>query len=83
MDIYCPRCGEPLDMDELHDVEGMTYRQASRDFRALGCEAVGFRCSEHRNENAANIAAAIYSISGDDLDGAASDLADAEFLGLL
>ena len=45
-DIYCPKCGEPWDSDELHDVPSMnpdrgagvlTYEQAAKLFPAYGC----------------------------------------------
>ena len=44
MDIYCRYCGEPWDNDELHDMEehigeSMSYLEAVRRFKALGCRA--------------------------------------------
>ena len=39
MDIHCRHCGEPWDHDELHDMEGHTYRQAAVAFRSYGCGA--------------------------------------------
>jgi len=29
MDIHCRYCGEPWDHDELHEIEGHTYKQAA------------------------------------------------------
>ena len=42
MDIHCRYCGEPWDHDELHDMESwtghdMSYRQAAKRFKELGC----------------------------------------------
>lgn len=54
MDIYCKRCGEPWDMDTLHD-------------------EIDYRCDGRTPEGDA---------FGDDLDGVASDLMDAEAMGL-
>ena len=39
MDIHCRHCGEPWDHDELHDMEGHTYKQASVAFAKYGCGA--------------------------------------------
>jgi len=39
MDIHCRYCGEPWDHDELHDMEGHTYKQAAVAFRSYGCGA--------------------------------------------
>lgn len=44
MDIHCRHCGEPWDHDELHEIEGwtgedMTYKQAVKRFKELGCNA--------------------------------------------
>jgi hypothetical protein len=84
MDIFCPRCGEPLDHDELHEVEGMSYQEASQAFRTKGCEGIGFRCNIFNQlKSNAMIAQAAYDILGEDMDGAASMFDDAEFLGLM
>ena len=39
MDIHCRYCGEPWDHDELHEIEGHTYKQAAVAFRSYGCGA--------------------------------------------
>lgn len=39
MDIHCKHCGEPWDHDELHYVEGKTYKQAGKLFAQYGCGA--------------------------------------------
>jgi len=38
-DIYCRHCGEPWDMDELHDMDDHNYKDATNRFRNLGCNA--------------------------------------------
>tara|TARA_R100001198_G_scaffold46595_1_gene25949 strand:+ start:1017 stop:1313 length:297 start_codon:yes stop_codon:yes gene_type:complete len=54
MDIYCRYCGEPWDNDILHDMEermgeSMSYLEAVRRFKALGCNAfetdTGMHCT--------------------------------------
>ena len=41
MDMYCKHCGEPWEIDTLHDVVGegaaRNYQQAARLFAKLGC----------------------------------------------
>lgn len=44
MDIYCVRCGEPWDMDELHyraEEIDSTFARVRDEFYGLGCEAMG------------------------------------------
>jgi hypothetical protein len=41
MDIKCPACGEPWDLDSLHDNElGLSFDEAYRRFRTEGCRHV-------------------------------------------
>ena len=39
MDIHRRHCGEPRDHDDLHNVEGHTYKQAAVAFAKYGCGA--------------------------------------------
>lgn len=85
MDIRCPICGEPWDMDELHDLipdECEDYHKAVSLFQAKGCEAFG--CSHGVvDKGAASLSSMLFDVFGDDVDGIASELDDAEFLGLI
>jgi len=72
-DIYCPTCGEPLDPDELHEIEGLTYREASAAFRSAGCTAIGLMHGEGAPVHA-DAARVVYDLLGDDLDAAAAEL---------
>ena len=76
MDIYCPKCGEPWSHDELHGVSGMTYPQASKAFRRIGCEVFDSQHSQDGDEDRAQSAAIAYDLFGDDLDGAAATFDD-------
>jgi len=90
MDIYCPICGEPYDMDEFHDVEGMTFTQATRNFDATGCAVLadGIRpsyCKADRGPqgvfglSAAEASGALFDLLGDDIDGIAAMMEDLNF----
>lgn len=91
MDIYCPRCGEPWDIDSLHDlVEARafpTFDAARKVFASKGC-GVAFEswgqspCVAANNDRTALIQA-VFELGGGDIDGIASDLSDAEYLGLI
>ncbi len=89
MDIYCPKCGEPLDNDCLHDEadeQGISYAEVAANFRAKGCEALtvygnGEPCVPTGSYRAAAMDA-LYDLLGDDMDGAASMMEDAEMMGM-
>lgn len=87
MDVFCPRCGEPVDPDYFHDVaeeNGTSYRQVSRDFQSRGCEALGEpRCERAPDSLRAEVSAAMFDLMGDDVDGVASMMDDFEYMGLL
>lgn len=116
-DIYCPRCGEPWDMDQLHDeidermdsgafkpircpesglhsgnAAYVEYRAAydryygivRADFRRLGCGAFSWSTPcEATGSSVAHASAVLMDAFGDDMDGVASDMADALQLGLI
>lgn len=90
MDIRCPKCGEPWDLDTIHeaaDEQDSTYEKVSADFRSRGCVAFGWGgCSTPSTEVDAHYglppqvaAGALYDLLGDDLDGAAAMLEDMGF----
>lgn len=110
MDIRCPICSEPWDIDSLHEEvterfgtwdpeavprynrhlgKGATvlpdrpyedlFAEVRQDFSRRGCEALGARHGDHE---ASPLIAEVLDLLGDDIDGAASLLDDAEALGL-
>jgi hypothetical protein len=95
MDILCPKCGEPWDIYELGEQarevaewEGAhyedVYKALRREFSRKGCEAFeGGRCSEPLDKGRSALISEVYGLLGDDMDGAAAMLEDAELLGLL
>lgn len=77
MDIKCPICREPFDLDELHDVPGSTFDEAYAAFTRSGCGVVfndGKSCGTRRQHDLD----AVYELLGDDVDGAASIIEDLE-----
>ena len=80
MDIYCPKCGEPTDMDELHEVPGATFEQAAQDFRQKGCAVFDEKCSGSASRARAELARTAMALS-DHPDDWATDLADLEEMG--
>jgi hypothetical protein len=61
MDIYCPKCGEPWDIDSIHEATAelvaenhrpydAIFKTLLRDFQQRGCAAIGYRCSESDTE---------------------------------
>lgn len=97
MDLYCPVCSEPWENDTFHELAPelhLTYAEVAADFRRRGCEALNERHNvelqreqESRRKEGkltkAGAASILYELLGEDMDGAASELDDAEFLGLI
>lgn len=99
MDLTCPVCGEPWEFDSLHDETAYrseaitpapepysaTFDRVRAEFQREGCEALKSFGASHGpiQQNRADVAALAYELMGDDLDGAASMLDDADFLGLM
>lgn len=89
MDLYCCKCGEPVEHDMLHDVAkatGNTYAEVASDYRVNGCTALGMthnRPREDRDEvfnlTPQEASAALYDMLGDDMDGAAAMMEDMGF----
>lgn len=78
MDLYCKRCGEPWDYygvmhGDLTDEERERFRQGE------GCPAC-FGKPVEKKPFRAELATVMEDILGDDLDGVASEMEDAEYL---
>lgn len=79
MDLYCSKCGEPWELDTMHDVaeeNDMTFNKAVEYFRKKGCAALGASCGEPANVGRAMAFAALHDLMGDDVDGIAAMLED-------
>lgn len=81
MDIICPRCAEPWEIDSLHeyaDEQGTTFREVSKAFRTKGCgvafEAWGIgTCVADAN---AGMRFVLADLLGEDIDGYAALMED-------
>lgn len=86
MDIYCPKCSEPYDVDELHypDDETLNFNEAKALFMSKGCGEVFGNpdCVAHRTLRG-DATLVLNEILGDDIDGVASMLDDFDYLGML
>lgn len=93
MDIKCPICAEPWEMDSLHEVAeilGTSFNTERNRFRKWGCAAIvegweGRRAYERVCEQTekGQILAALMDLAGEDIDGYAADVEDFEYLGML
>ena len=83
MDIRCPKCAESWDVDSIHDeadYRGETFDAVRREFFANGCVALGG--SPCQQTGAGFLAGELADIRGDDIDGLASILKDADLMGM-
>lgn len=75
MDIYCTRCGEPWDLDCLHEPDEYGLKLAGR--RIVECDACEWHAQQgYPLRGTAMAAAAMHDILGDDTDGIAAMLED-------
>jgi hypothetical protein len=83
VDIDCPRCGEPCDQTELHQVEGKTYTDAARMFRSQGCGILfeGIACHGAADDARLAILREMADLLGDDVDGYAAMCEDLDLIG--
>lgn len=61
------------------------YDEVRADFQSKGCEGltcIGTKCSKKPDKQRAMAASAMYDLLGDDMDGAAAMLEDAEAMGI-
>ena len=82
MDIRCTVCADSIEMDYLHEVPDKNFDQAFADFKTDGCTGIGLECSPTDGRRFDPVAAAVYDMMGDDIDGAASMFEDAMDMGL-
>lgn len=77
MDLYCPRCGEPVELDYLqHEV---SPEERDEFWNGTGCSACKGK-EPARRPFRADLAGALRDLLGDDVDGIAAELEDAEYM---
>ncbi len=75
MDLYCKRCGEPYDFDHIqHEI---TATERRRFWDGEGCPSCYGKPVETRPFRA-QVAGALQDLFGDDVDGLAAEMEDAE-----
>jgi hypothetical protein len=76
MDIRCPVCSEPWDLDELHALEGVAFDEAREKFYAEGCGLTfgSKECAPANDEASrrAEVSRVLADLLGDDIDGIAA-----------
>ena len=78
MDIYCKRCGEPWEFDEVQHL-GFSGEEKERFWKGQDCPHCHGKEVEKRPFRA-QLASALHEVLGDDIDGLAAEMDDAEFL---
>lgn len=78
MDLHCTTCGEPWEMELIHEPD--EYGLTVEDSRIVACDA----CEWHKErgfplKREAVMASAMHDIMGDDIDGIASTMEDMGF----
>ncbi len=83
MDTNCQHCGEPIDILELHDWPGGWEGKQATDFKkGKGCPTCNWGEKQPHMPEHAELASIAHDLLGDDIDGIAAMLEDAEYLGL-
>jgi hypothetical protein len=72
VDIHCVICGEPWDLFELEDVEGVPVQEARHRFAKDGCVVFGNKHTDPPDTERAQKSRALFDHLGDDIDGIAA-----------
>lgn len=78
MDIKCPHCGEPWDIDTFHEVaeeQGTSFSVVRKDFYKNGCQALDTSHGDMGYENG-SVILALQDMLGDDVDALAVMIED-------
>ena len=78
MDLYCKRCGEPWEFYGVFHGD-MTDEEKDRFLSGKGCPSCYGKEVGNRPFRA-ELTAALHEVLGDDIDGLASELEDAEYM---
>ena len=83
MDVNCRKCGEPIDIDEFHEIaveQGTTFSAIQSRFASKGCAGIGYKCNQYADKELASISGALFDLLGDDIDGIGAMLEDWEYM---
>lgn len=80
MDIYCKRCGEPWDYLGAADAGDMTRTEYTAMMAGEGCPSCAGKPLNKPKPFRAMLMDAVSDLLGDDIDGIASSMDDAEFM---
>jgi len=87
MDIFRPKCGEPWEIDCLHELvddgDAKDFHEARKLFQRKGCEAFGCSHNPIPLKTTALASSLMFDILGDDVDGIASMMDDFGYAGML
>jgi hypothetical protein len=76
MNIYCPVCGEPWDMDMLHAVTNRSCEAARRRFHTEGCALFDTHHNCPGDPETAARSSVLFDLLGDDVDAIAAEMDD-------
>ena len=78
MDVYCKRCGEPWDLLGVNDGD-MTAAERDSFWKGEYCPSCHGKTVEKRPFRA-ELATVLHEVLGDDVDGLAAEMEDAELM---
>ncbi len=78
MDVYCKRCGEPFELVGITD--DFTDEEKKRFWAGKGCPCCYGKPAPVKRPFRAELQEALEGILGDDHDGLAAEMEDAEFM---
>jgi len=79
VDIYCKRCGEPWDAYGAQQALDMTRQEYNAMMAGEGCPSCYGKPLEKPQPFRARLTSELHAVLGDDIDGLAAELEDAEF----
>ena len=78
MDVYCKRCGEPFELCGITD--DFTDEEKKRFWKGEGCPCCYGKPAPEKRPFRCDFQDALESVLGDDHDGLAAEMEDAEYL---
>jgi hypothetical protein len=76
MDVLCRHCGEPWELDFIHDTSEVSHEDRKRFYAGKGCPSCNGDPSMKVDTEGTAAMAALVDVLGDDVDGIAASLED-------